>query len=132
MEVVSKFNPISHSPIYHIFNFISFIHFTVYTIDKSSTNKVKGIKSRANSASEVCHLPPKIVEIGLEVFKTPDTELVELSTYSWFYTESIGKILRYVIEIQRKSFPGNIMSLSPNRLNRDNTGISLIYLIYEF
>ena len=51
------------------------------------------------------------VKIGLQLFKPPDTEYVDPNSYSEHFIENIGQSVRYVTEIQNKSFPNNSLPI---------------------
>lgn len=80
------------------------------------------------SVSYVISLP-KLVEIRLQLFKYPVTVYVDLSVYGCLYTENIDQsyqYVRFVIEVQRASFPGNNVPLY--RKQRWNRG----YFIFVY
>ena len=61
---------------------------------------------------------PKIVQIGPKLFKSPDTENVDHSSYYELFIENIGQSVRYIIEFG-ESFSDNSMPVCQKWVESD-------------
>lgn len=88
-----------------ILNCLLFFHFTEY---KSSSNEDIGVKLCTNRAFKVFRL---VKNSTTSKFQVSRYEHVDLSAYHWHFNKNIGQSVRYVFEIQRKSFPDDNVPL---------------------